>query len=407
MEPTPVSLAEVESATRKLMAYCRASNWAGYDPYDALNSPIFQTVPLLNRYLPRLFLTQFLKRFPFNFRSLLSIPKVQNPKGSALMLAAVLKVPELVENADDALDSLVDAIVAQRYPESPYWCWGYSFAWQTRTILVPRGYPSLVCTTFVANALLNLYDRRPQPRLLEMAVSAAEYILNDLYWSASATEAGFSYPLPQVNKHVYNANFLASALLCRIYRLTGESKFVEPALKAARYSAGLQHDDGSWAYGAATTQQWVDNFHTGFNLFALQEIDHYLRTDEFEPAIRRGYAFYKAHFFRSDGAPRYYHDRTYPIDAHSVALSILTPLGFRRLDPDGEALAQSVFRWVMRHMWDERGFFCYRVLRAGTIRISYMRWTQAWMLLAIATLCREMQAPALPAGPEGVCQSLL
>jgi len=40
-------------------------------------------------------------------------------------------------------------------------------------------------------------------------------------------------------------------------------------------------------------------------------------------------------------------------------------------------------------MWDERGFFYYRVLRFCTIRTPYMRWAQAWMLLAMATLLCE------------------
>jgi len=43
----------------------------------------------------------------------------------------------------------------------------------------------------------------------------------------------------------------------------------------------------------------------------------------------------------------------------------------------------------MKHMWDERGFFYYRVLRLCTIRTSYMRWSQAWMLLALSTLLNE------------------
>ena len=46
---------------------------------------------------------------------------------------------------------------------------------------------------------------------------------------------------------------------------------------------------------------------------------------------------------------------------------------------------ETVLDWAMKHMWDERGFFYYRVLRFGTIRTSYMRWSQAWMLLALAT----------------------
>ena len=46
----------------------------------------------------------------------------------------------------------------------------------------------------------------------------------------------------------------------------------------------------------------------------------------------------------------------------------------------------------MKHMWDERGFFYYRVLRLGTIRTSYMRWSQAWMLLALAVMRQKIEA---------------
>jgi len=46
-------------------------------------------------------------------------------------------------------------------------------------------------------------------------------------------------------------------------------------------------------------------------------------------------------------------------------------------------------------MWDERGFFYYRVLRTGTIKTSYMRWSQAWMLLATSMLVNETDGLAL------------
>jgi hypothetical protein len=69
-----------------------------------------------------------------------------------------------------------------------------------------------------------------------------------------------------------------------------------------------------------------------------------------------------------------------------VAQSIITLLAFRDLDPDNVRLACSVFRWAMSHMWDDQGFFYYRVLRFGTIRTSYMRWSQAWMLRALSEL---------------------
>jgi hypothetical protein len=50
-------------------------------------------------------------------------------------------------------------------------------------------------------------------------------------------------------------------------------------------------------------------------------------------------------------------------------------------------------------MWDDRGFFSYRVLPFCRIKTSYMRWVQAWMLLALSTLVEETQT-RIPAAPQ-------
>jgi hypothetical protein len=382
---------DLKAATLRLVDYCRANDWAGYDPYDALNSKVFQALPLLNSRIPRLVLTQALKRSPINLRRLAMIPKTQNPKAMALFLSALLKLRHLAEpeggfpDANDLVRLMIERLIALRSPGVSRWCWGYSFPWQGRTLLVPAGAPNLVCTTFVAGALLDAYDELQDARCLEMATGAAEYILGELYWT-DGDAAGFSYPMPGLRGEVHNANLLAAALLCRVWRIGGAEQFLAPAMKVARASAAKQHADGSWYYGETASQRWIDNFHTGYNLLALQAIGRYAGTTEFEAGMRRGLDFYRSHFFRADGAPKYFHDRAYPLDIHSVAQSILTLVAFRDLDPGYAGLPRSVFQWAMKHMWDDRGFFYYRVLRLGKIRTSYMRWSQAWMLLAMATL---------------------
>src|SRR6266481_6715154 len=383
----------LEAKILKLLAYCRANDWAGYDPYDALNSRMFAALPFLNARLPRLTLTQALKRSPIDVRPLLVIPKTQNPKAMALFLSAFVKLSRIgVAEAGELGELMVERLIALRSQGIPYWCWGYSFPWQTRTIVVPRGAPNLVCTTFVGNALLDAYEQRQDARCLSMAASTAEYILDELYWTDGKSIAGFSYPLPHLRNQVPNANFLGAAFLCRVHKHTGEQKFIAPALRVARYAAAKQRADGSWVYGESQSQRWIDNFHTGYNLCALQTIGRYAETTEFESCLRRGFDFYRAYFFREDGAPRYFHDRTYPVDIHCVAQSIITLLNFRELDPGNIRLAHSVLNWAMNHMWNEKGFFYYRVLRTCTIRTSYMRWSQAWMLLAMSTLLSESRA---------------
>lgn len=384
----------VRAVTLKLLDYCQNHDWAGYDPYDALNSRLFTVLPFLNSRLPRLCLTQALKRSPINIRQLALIPKAQNPKAMALFLSALLRIARSGNPGQhDLVRVMIDRLIALRSQEDRYSCWGYSFPWQTRTIVVSRWAPNLVCTSFVANALLDAYEQHGESRCLMMAASAAKYIRNELYWTAGSA-AGFSYPLAASRVRIHNANFLGAALLCRVYTHTGDKRFLGPALNVARYSASKQYADGSWDYGEEPTQRWIDNFHTGYNLCALHSIGRSLGTTEFETGVRRGLAFYRDHFFREDGAPRYFHDRTYPLDIHCVAQSIITLIALKDLDPGNVRLAHTIFQWVMAHMWDDRGFFYYRVLRFGTIRTSYMRWSQAWMLLALSTLMTESSAAA-------------
>ena len=366
----------------QLLDYCKSRNWAGADPYDALNSEWLASFPALNRRIPRLILTQCLKRSPVDLRPLLRIPPTQNPKALALFLSAFVKMKRmgLLENRQ-LIDEMVERLEQQRSPNNRHFCWGYSFPWQTRSVLVPRGAPNLVCTVFAANALLDVYEESQDGQCLEMALDAARSI-HRLHWEEPGGRTGFSYPLPSSRAVVHNANFLGAALLCRIDRLFHEPELAEAGLKAARYSVRQQMPDGAWAYSDLKTQQWIDHFHTGYNLCALKSIGR----AEFEPCLQRGFQFYRTHFFRDDGAPKYFHNRDWPIDIHSVAQSLITLTTLKDMDCGNAQRAQSVLDWTLRHLWDSQAFFYYRAHPFWKIRTSYMRWSQAWMMLALATV---------------------
>jgi hypothetical protein len=175
---------------------------------------------------------------------------------------------------------------------------------------------------------------------------------------------------------------------------------LEVALAVARSSAGEQRPDGSWLYGESSTQRWIDNFHTGYNLSALRTIGEALGTSEFESCIRRGYEFYLKHFFESDGAPKYFHDRTYPLDIHCAAQSIITLINLKDISAESMNVAEKVLDWTLDHMRDERGFFYYQRRPGFTNKLSFMRWSQAWMLVALATALDEFE-PADHCGQSG------
>jgi hypothetical protein len=379
-------------AALKLLDYCGTAGWAGYDPYDALNSRLFRALPFLDFRLARLAMTQVVKRSPINLRSILLIPKTRNSKGMALFLSSLIKLDRKGFLGDEGLiKSMAEELLAMRIADSRYASWGYSFDWQTRHYLVPKTTPNIICSTFAANSLLDGYERLRHVPWLEIAASTADFLLDRLFWREGPSTACFSYT-PIERARVHNANLLGAALLCRVSRLSGDSRFLEPALDAARYSAGRQHEDGSWAYGEAPAQNWIDNFHTGFNLVALRKIREYTGTTEFEASIRRGFEFYKSRFFQDDGAPRYYHNASYPIDIHSAAQSIITLIAFADFGTDTIDLACSVLDWTLTNLRDRRGFFYYQKSPYYTIKIPYMRWSQAWMLNALSSFLSDLDS---------------
>ena len=378
----------VKRIVSKLLAYCRTNGWAGYDPYDALNSRVFSACPFLDFKLSRLVLTQMLKRSPMNLRPILGVPRTQNPKALALFLSAFLRISEAeLPDRGALVSSMISRLHDLRSSGTAYSCWGYSFPWQTRGELVPSGSPNLVCTTFVANALLDAFDYSGDSRCLTMAESAADYIFYELYWTDGKSIHSFSYPLKSIRSQVHNANLLAASLFCRISKLTGKERYLDTGMAVARCSVSKQEENGSWNYGESPTQGWIDNFHTGFNLIALKAIANFAETSEFDTAIQSGVEFYQTQFFRIDGAPKYFNNSLYPIDIHCAAQGIITLNEFRSLDTSGQNWAFKVLRWTLDNMWDDDvGFFYYRMLRFVTIRTPYMRWSQAWMLLALATI---------------------
>jgi hypothetical protein len=175
-------------------------------------------------------------------------------------------------------------------------------------------------------------------------------------------------------------------LLAAVFQQTGEPHLGEAAMAAARFTARRQSTDGSWPYGEADNDRWVDNFHTGFVLVALKRIGDCMRTGEFDEHLSRGYRFWKETMFLDDGTPKYYPDNTYPVDVHSVAQAILTFLEFRREDGTAVDHAIRVAEWGVQNLQDSSGYFYYRLCKGYKIRIPYMRWSQAWMQRALTEL---------------------
>ena len=373
----------------RLLEQCRRANWAGWDPYDGLNSDLFHRLPFLDNNPCRLVFSQLMKRSPVNLRPLLGVPPGQNPKGLALFTSALVRLAGLGSANLAEARTLGDTLIESRCPGKDHFCWSYHFDWQTRRRLVPRTIPNIVSTSFVANAFLDLYAATHHAPYLEIARSAGRFITDELAANLPADAFCVRYYTIS-NSSVHNASLLGAALLARLSGFTSETRLTSFIVNATGYSLKRQRADGSWPYGESPLQAWVDSFHTGYNLLALRDIGRHFEIPGLSEAVERGYAFYRRHFFREDGAVRYFHDRTYPVDAHAVGHALLTLAEFSDQDPTAFEQTSTCIDWAMKYLWSPRGYFYYQYRPWFTNRISYMRWSQAWMLTGlVAVLERE------------------
>ena len=390
--PERHAVPHLNQALSELLDFCRQNDWTGYDPYDGLNSRVFQRSPVRHSKFVRFAFIQFLKRSPVNLRGLLAVTPEPNPKAFALFVSALVKLTPLGLADAAEVRSLAERLLELRSRKARHFCWGYNFDWQTRGILVPKWEPNIICTTFAANALLDAFTLCGDPAFLEAASSAGRFLLEGLNSSGTPEESCFSYT-PLDHAQIHNANLLGAALLARLFPLTDNQQFKERCLACTQFSLKRMRPDGSWPYGEESSQQWVDSFHTGYNLLALREIQRAFSPPDVEAAIRRGFRYYREHFLETSGIVKYYHDRRYPIDTHAVAHAILTLCEFSDFSSDNAAVAERVFSWAFNNMRSPSGWYYFQRWPLFAIRIPYMRWCQAWMLLALAYLTEHASFP--------------
>jgi hypothetical protein len=387
---------KLERAYKSLAVWCRERDFAGHDPFDALNSRLFQATPFKHSRAARILWTQLFKRSPVSLRTIARVPAGRNAKGTALFALAALSSfrRTRTKESESEARALLDELLSARLEGWAGAAWGYNFDWQGRAFFAPQGTPTIVPTAFAARALREAARDLNDESYLKAARSSCDFILNDLPRSReSDTEVCWSYS-PIDRTRVFNASLLAAETLASVGALTGEGDLCELAVKGARYVVKRQRDDGSWAYGADSYQSWADNFHTAFILTSLSRImaSYPQCRDEFSESLGRGYRFWRDSFFLANGWPKYFHDRLYPADAHSAGAAVVAFLELQELDTDALALAQKVAHWAIENLQSQRGFFYYQRRRFYTVRTPYMRWSQAWMMYALARLLETMNA---------------
>jgi hypothetical protein len=405
------------AAANDLDRWMADRDYAGHDPHDFLASPLVRAATLGSRWAAVAW-TQLGRRLPVQIRPALRVPAARNPKGIGLVLAAQVRLAEAeaggtrpgptaarVERCRELVRWLDGAADRSRAGAG----WGYPFPWANRDFMAPAGTPSSVATAFVGHALLDAADRLGLAEARALAEEAGPFLTTALQRIPGPDGTFcFSYT-PLDRRPVHNASLLAASLLARL----GGADTADTVRGAVEFTLRAQRDDGSWPYGVGRRNQWVDGFHTGYILLALDGIRAEsprlkaagleaagleaagleaagleaagLEAAGLEAAIERGIAYWRASFFDGPAVGSHPGER-YPVDAHAVAQAILTHLGLRHRIPDARAEARRLARWLVAEMRDPDGHYHYLRYARWRNRLPYMRWVQAWVLRALAEL---------------------
>jgi hypothetical protein len=381
----------LQPALQNSLEWLASRDYSGYEPYDILNSP-YLSAGILRRPPLSFALIQFGRRVGgMGLRRLLKVPASKNPKALGLVLAALCDLAHCGEGNRQQAAYLKSELKTLRSPHETDYCWGYDWDYMSlRGTKLPAFSPNCIASYFCGEALLDMADDFNDREAGQMAESVGRFLVTRLNRSVDTPEhLCFSYT-PSDLTLIYNNSALAGAYLARLADRRSNMDYRSLARRVMSYIASEQLPDGGWYYGVRRRQRWIDGFHTSYNLCALLQYRDYTRDHQFDDCIRRGHAYYASTFFDGSGAPKYFHNRLYPIDIHSCSQAILHFCTFAHEDPAALGRAVAMYRWTQENMTAEDGSYFFQKHRTWTNRTPYMRWGQAWMFRALARLQRTL-----------------
>lgn len=395
----------VKDTLFRLEAFMAAEKYAGFDPYDVKGSKTYMwafsipRTPFYRNLQRKLVLAPLVigeSYFPKIFRWLFAIRPCRNAKGIALIAKGYLNLYALTgeENWKAKAIELLDWLLANQSNGYPYPCWGYPFDWDGG-VVVPANTPASVVCVAAFDAFWQAWLITKNIEYLQTCSGICRFFLDNLNITIIDDETiCFSYT-PLDNFQVHNTNLLVADCLLRIGSTTNDQELISFGLKAANFAIKEQNPDGSiYYYGRAQNHLnpcRIDHYHSGFEMRCLYNIWLTTGDDVYKKALDKYYMYYKNNLVQYAGSsafPNMYPDVLYPINIHSCAEAILLNA---TLAKDFESARKLLIQFVgpiLQRMITRKGYFKFLIRKTGPLElhsnISYMRWGQAWMFLALS-----------------------
>jgi len=379
----------ISNHLQKVETWVEEHGYKGYDPFDGLLS-FLRPLAFRNLFAERI-LQQAVRQCPVNLRPLLGVKAQESPIARGYMAWGYLrrytltKDPHYRRKAVECLDWLRN----NKSPHYENYSWGNDFDYVSRGGCIPKFEPTIVWTSLIGQVFLDAYEIFDDDHYLNIAGGICDWIM-DLPREKTAAGTCLSYVAGE-QLSIHNSNMLGAAMLARTAKFTGRTDALRIAEDAMEYSCARQQPDGSWYYGDDIKYHWIDNFHTAYNLESLKCYTENTGDKTYENNLKLGFQFFKGHFFKKNGMPKYYYNRTYPVDIQCAAQAIETLADFFKYDDSSLTSALQVAKWVIKNMYGEKGCFHYRLYPLNfKVKIPMIHWGQATTYKAFAGLMSRM-----------------
>lgn len=383
---------QLENSLNKLISFVEKEKFIGYDPYDVLNS--FIPFNKLGDYISA-FAIQIQKRNPVNIRPLLGVRKGINPKGMGLFLKGYCLLfmktgdEKYLKKAEEIFQWLVN-----NYSKGfSGMCWGYNFDWASPGSYLKAYTPSVVVTSFVIDGIYEYYKITKSDEASNAILSAAKYIEKDI--PVTQLEHGKCFAYTHLSKGCcYNATLLAAEVLAKANDIAKNELYEMLIKDVVTLVLSRQKHNGSWFYSLNTqtnTERNQIDFHQGFilvSLYNILNISQVLKS-EIEEAIRGGMEFYRKEQFFENGRSMWRLPKKWPVDIHNQSQGIITFSLLQNYGADYKDFSLKIAEWTINNLYSGKGYFYYRMTPIFTNKISYIRWSQAWMFLALAQILKN------------------
>jgi len=386
----------IRKSAENLSAWVRGQHYTGWDIYDGLNSQVLRKIK--NPYIQILML-QANKYSPINFRPALKIEKGIDLKAMALFAQAYASLyistgeKGYLTEMQKAIGFISGKSLKKKYG---FDCWAshyYPYANTDRTSLSGET-PDIIGTRHAIFALCASYAITGRAEEKQIALSATEFLTKELFCNDPALPF-FRYSKSEnEDSHIIlNASSQAIDAIATMFKIEQNAHLLAICEETARMLITTQNANGSWDYSLnrdGSTRRVQQDFHQGNILDGLVTFLPYSdQKPQLAACIQKGARYYKDVMFRKDGRSFFRYPLPYPIDIHNQAQGIISFSKLRTLDSEYLIFAEKICLWTINNMQDRSGYFYYQKWPLFKNKIPYIRWNQAWMMFALATILEK------------------